>query len=277
MKKAFLMLLYCGTIGAGALGQAGLSTENLSRCKSRCANLTPECNVRIAFYLIHGTDMSDTSCPEIRSNKISRLEGLALAIKFLGRAIANHKGTGVKLSVLHLDKAAVYIEMGQLFTQSGRFSKASTAFQRAVLTYRSMRLQAKRSKDEELLLAISSGLLRAGKAVESLSVLSDVEYKRADKAYLSAEAYFSLGNREAAAGLYEQWVGLGCKSKTTMVLNDEYGSRWALLISSKPEVQNPCEQLPTEVRSRLETLKSQFGRPKNLPARNFDVEFLPEH
>lgn len=244
-------------------------------CNKECIKSIGLCHLQTALYLIHGRDPAESECLRTELSSLDTLEErprLLLGIKELNSVIANPSGINVELNVVELELANAKIELAHTFFDTGNIDDAEKAMKEAGEVY--LRLY-KEKKSQDVALKAVTGLLRSGMTIDALKILSEFSPTDPNRSYLMAEALFSIGNRKSAAAQYEHWIKLDCQSEAIMILNDEYGKRWSLLLLSKPKKQSPCEQLPQELRSRLETLKQQFGHPNNLPVRSYAGTLFP--
>lgn len=255
--------------------------EGLPSCDQSCQNASGSCHWRLALYLLHGFESALPECLGMKGTSLSNMPPISrvlLAIKELDIAIANPTGISQDLVALRMEKGAAYINLAHLYVGDRDMHAAAEAFRDAARVYHSISLGQGGSPERyELVSRVASGLIRAGVPLESIDLMQSLPPSYPDRLYLTAEALFSLSNRSEAAKFYELWIASGCQSGISMITDDEYGKRWALLLSKTPGTQTKCEQLPMELRSRLETLRSQFQHPDNIPAHSYPAILFPEH
>ena len=283
-KKMAKIVFPVGIIAACALwiaGQGIQGTRGLDQnaCSNECVESVGLCHLQRALFLLHGRDLATEECVRREFQRLDSLVGIdriLLGIDELDKVIANPSGIRVELRVVKLERAASKIELARLFLESNEIDKADSAMKEAGTAYFALLGELKDVPNRNNLLpTIVSGLLRCGMTLEAMDVLSKLPQSDPNRAYLMAEAYFSIGDRKNAAKYYENWLKLKCQSELLMLVNDEYGKRWSLLASSKPTRQDRCEQLPEDIRSRFEVLNQQFGHPNNLPKNNYPSVVFP--
>ena len=262
------------TVVQGQLSQAG----PLASCEKSCSISPGECHLQKAGYLLHGYEKSVADCvrPEFPFfEALSPVARTVLGIKEIDAAVANPVGLEKYMNDLRLEQAGARIALARLYLKEEKTEAAKSSFLEAGSLYLSF-FQAARGAANfvELGPAIAGGLLRSGMPVEALEVLKVLPESSA-RAYLTAEVFFSIGNRQAAAENYEKWISSDCQFDPVMLLNDEYGRKWTLLIQGRPSMLSRCEQVPQELRSRLETLNEVFRHPDNLPARSYPGILFP--
>jgi tetratricopeptide (TPR) repeat protein len=244
-------------------------------CNKECVKSVGLCHLQKALYLIHGRDTTEIECIRTELHSLDALEEvpkLLLGIKEINAAIANPLGINVELSSIKLELAGAKITLAHTFFDLGNIDDAEKAMKEAGEIYLTL---FKEKKSQSIVLKVAAGLLRCGMTIDALKILKELPPTDPNRNYLMGEAFYSIGDRKNAANNYEDWIKLDCQSEAIMLLNDEYGKKWSLLLLSKPEKQSPCEQLPQELRSRLETLKQQFGHPNNLPIQSYPGTLFP--
>jgi hypothetical protein len=279
MSKKLIVLGFVFGIAVTIAAQEKPPSTLPAACEKVCSIPSGLCHLQRASYLLHGRQDSIADC--VRSD-IPALDALALipqtllGIQELDSAIANPSGVTARLIDLRFEQAGARIALAHLYLREGDINGADRAMKEAGTLYLSLFEEERRSAAfTESGPKIAAGLLRCGMATEALRVLSALPAGSSGRAYLSAEALFSLEDRQAAAQSYEQWIASGCQYDVVMLLDDQYGRRWTLLLQSKPLRQTRCEQMPQELRSRLETLNEAFHHPNNLPAQSYPGVLFP--
>jgi tetratricopeptide (TPR) repeat protein len=205
-----------------------------------------------------------------RTESMDAISRFRLAIEELDLAMADKTWSSKDVLHMQFDKAATEISLGRAFIEAGDLQLAGQAFQQSADIYEKLAASLDDSPNSHLsLVEVSAGLIRCGKPLNALKILARLSANDDDGLYLRGEAMMVMGDRENAAALYEKWISTGCSSHLAFLADDEFGKRWSFLLNMKPKDQTKCEQLPQELRSRLETLRTQFGHPNNLPVRSF--------
>jgi len=255
--------------------------RQISSCKGSCPALAGFCHWRVALYLLRGYESGLPTCVTIDRSLISTMplkDRFRLGIEELNQAIADPSGVDAEKVSLEAEKAAAYIDLAHSYLGSGDDELGGEAFENAVQIYRTMRpSQTNASDAPDSVAAVASGLIRAGAPLKALELLRSLPERSPDRLYLSAEALFTLQDRAGAGVYYQQWLDSGCRSELFMLTHDSYGKEWALLLPKSPKVQTKCEQLPAELRSRLEGLRDQFGHPDNIPSHSYPASLFPDH
>lgn len=279
MSKNLIVLGFVFSIAITAAGQNKSASALPAACENACSIPSGLCHFQRASYLLHGREDSMADC--IRSDAqlfdtLAPITRTLLGIEELDKVIANPSGVTGRLIDLRFEQAAARIVLARLHLNARETDDAERAMKEAGTVYLSL-FQAERGSSTfaESGPKIAAGLLRCGMATDALRVLSALPPGSSARAYLTAEAFFSIGDRQAASQSYEQWIASGCQSDVVMLLDDEYGRRWTLLLTSKPAKQSRCEQIPQELRSRLETLNQLFHHPNNLPVRSYPGDLFP--
>jgi tetratricopeptide (TPR) repeat protein len=179
------------------------------------------------------------------------------------------------------------ILLARIYMQQDRFEQAEVELSKATKVYRQLVTniladayphqtppdpEVEQHRRVDLLLDIAVGLIRCGKQLESIALLAKIPSNDKERMYLRAEALFSMGDRADAARVYEEWINMGCHYRLRMFTDDEYGyPAWTILWNMGTRRVNktsPCENLPPELRARLEDLRQRYDHPKNLPSQN---------
>ena len=277
IKNIVLPLLFSAALLAVIQGQLSQAAP-LGSCEKSCSISIGECHLQRAGYLLHGYDKSAADCVRAEFPSFDALSPVAravLGIKEIDAAVANPGGLEKYVNDLRLEQAGARIALANLYLKEEKTEAAKSSFVEAGSFYLSLFQAARGSANfVELGPAIAAGLLRSGMPVEALEVLKALPESSA-RAYLAAEVFFSIGNRQAAAENYEKWISSDCQFDPVMLLNDEYGRKWTLLIQASSSKLSRCEQVPQELRSRLETLNEVFRHPNNLPARSYPAILFP--
>jgi len=252
----------------------------LGACEETCPTSPGRCHWQIAQYLFHGGEATLPPCFDSRQTSVSDLKPTArvlLGIQQLNLALANPSGITRSLLAVHMEKAAAYVNLAHLYFEAHDSQAASAALGSAAREYRSILSDLTNEPSQELIDRLASGLIRAGAPLDAIMALERLPVSDSSRSYLAAEALFSLGDRSGAALYYETWIAGGCQSDIYMVTYNEYGRLWTLLPLKRPSTQTRCEQLPAELRVRLETLREQFRHPDNIPRNSYPSVPFPDH
>jgi hypothetical protein len=276
------VLIICFLLGsslsAGAQSAAP-PIEQGSSCVVSCIVSSGLCHHQRALYFLRGYEYSLPKCLLSDLHSLPHAEDVSrikLGLHELEVAIANPSGLAETNMQLRIEKAEALTALAYAQISSGEPGPAGQSMDQAAAAYHVLVREEGESREFEALIPrIAVGFIRCGRAADALSLLIRRRPNDPDRLYLWAEASFSIGARKDAARTYEDWIAGGCQSEVTMLTNDEFGVRWTLLFSKKPEHLSRCEQLPSELRTRLETLRQQFHHPDNLPPHNYDAMLFP--
>jgi tetratricopeptide (TPR) repeat protein len=242
-------------------------------CAQSCSQDPASCHYERSQFLLTGhADMSSPCMREFEqaTKKMDRATGLDQTVQELDQAIIALPPGSDKITTLKLEKAAALIALARMRLQADDLIAAEVYLSRSADVYKDLlKSSAVRSNDAELRTQIAVGLLRCGRPLEALATLKELPPDNGERMYLRAEIFFALGEREEAASAYETWIAAGCVSELPLLSQDEWGEKWAFAYSITSKPQTKCQQLPSELRSRLDTLREEFGHPGNLPKHQF--------
>jgi hypothetical protein len=244
----------------------------LPSCDAHCPESHGFCHWRLAVFFLRGIEAELPQCVSAQLSALKNLDSthrILLGIRELDAAISNPAGIEQPISELQLEKGGAYIDLAHSYNAAGDMQSAQAAFRNAVGVYQSIETGKGTSSRDGIAGRIASGMIRANDPMAAISSLQNLPQSNPDRLYLTAEALFAVQNRADAAKYYELWIKNGCNSHLYMLTDDSYGEKWSLLLLKQPTKQSKCEQLPAELRSRLETLNHQFGHPNNIPAHSY--------
>jgi tetratricopeptide (TPR) repeat protein len=224
------------------------------------------CHFSIAMSLLGRNSQLQPEC--LNKQKVSfPTNGSEDEIRLAIGELETAKRTAFSVSPESIDlfRAGAFIELGQTYLRRGDTTRAEEAFSSAQNIYRTL-LQAAPRPDS--IAAIAIGFLRSGDPKDSIIAAAELNQHSPMRTYLIAEALFSLGDREGAAREYTAWIDTGCASPLIAMTNDDYGEGWWTYLFSNDKSLGACEQLPAELRTRLEALRDQTGHLGNLPKSN---------
>jgi hypothetical protein len=283
------MIIRLGFLAIAALFVASLgsqsherqsSTVHMPSCEDSCQSSLGFCHWRLAIYLLRGYETELPQCIRAQLNDFRNLEAgprILLGIQELDAALASPAGITQSMNDLLIEKGDAYIDLAHSYIATGDFRAASDSHKKSVQVYLTVKLeQVGSTQRDEVICRIASGMIRAGDALDAMGYLRNLYPTSPDRLYLTAESLFALQDHADAANYYELWIKDGCKSRPYMLTNDEYGEKWSLLLSRQPANQTKCEQLPEELRLRLQTLRVKFGHPNNLPVNSYPAIVFPE-
>jgi tetratricopeptide (TPR) repeat protein len=197
------------------------------------------------------------------------------------KALCDYSGKPDDAALNHHNAARAHLELGRRYLKEAsdqssteKLQTAHTEFEQAAQEFRSYMAQAVPPKDRLYQLwSTTSGLLESGYPLEALELIFQHPEAHQDSTvlHLTADALFDLGAREAAAHAYEKWVAEGKCSGYYRSWYGEVnmtGEHLPFLVSAHTP-KNPCNFLPPELRTRLESLNQVFQHPSNLPKRNY--------
>jgi hypothetical protein len=243
-------------------------------CKAFDGSMQAKCHYRRSVFLLHDTyDANDRQfLPDLDTiNSMAKRERLLLGMAEL--KVVSDDPTGINLPRygVELEQASARLSLAYYYERNRDFSAFERERELARQQFLALFTQASSSEPDKLRLAptIALRLLRCGASADALRVTSALNENDSARDYITAEIQFSLGDRKGASESYERWLKSGCEYEPMMLLSDEYGKKWGLLLRSQPSNQKRCEQLPTEIRTRLENLYEIYGHPNNLPKRSF--------
>jgi tetratricopeptide (TPR) repeat protein len=255
-----------------------LAAQADSECMRFCAQDPTSCHDERSQILFSGVTDSSSSCMRAYAQTTEKMDyatRLRTAIQELDQALSEATLGRDKRISFQLDKAAALISLAGTQLTAGDIEATQGTLSQAADIYKAIRSAATEPGDAGLTARIAVGLLRCGKPLEALAALQDLPPHNGERMYLTAEFLNTLGQRKAAALAYENWISGGCVSKLALLSEDEFGEKWVFTVPMTPRVQTRCEQLPAELRSRLDTLRMEFGHPRNLPERTFPAEPFP--
>ncbi|MBX3281993.1 MAG: hypothetical protein KF756_05895, partial [Acidobacteria bacterium] len=256
--------------------------DSVTVCASMCSK-DGDCYFEKAMYSLHGYEYSDRdrlACldPEYKkeTDALPQLARTINGVRDLESAVKDPIRTHLTKRDLLFELAAAKTYLSQVYFETNDLQSAERSMTEASDIYLSLADLNKNEKNAGTLIPkIVAGLLRCSKPVAALKVLSQLPGDSADRAYLTAEIYFSLGDRKLAAKAYEDWITLGCSDQLFMSLYDAYGQRWMLMYKKSNKKQSLCRQLPLELRTRVEALRMQFGHPNNIPVQGDPAKLFP--
>ena len=247
-------------------------------CDLDCSNDSGTCHLQRAQVLLSGDEGDSLGCNRgLAENdaKLSQDDRLRRSIVELDEAISAGDLSLTNLTTAKFDKAAALVVLGGKQLALGDPAGAEHRFSDAALIYMSFLNASTTNPTPELLSRIAVGLFRCGRPVQAFEAIDHLQSHSSDREYLTAEALMAIGQRKLAASAYEDWISSGCVSRLSMLADDEFGERWLFLPLRTPREQTKCEQMPTELRSRLSTLHTEYGHPANIPQRSFPSEPFP--
>jgi hypothetical protein len=272
------VLLFLG--GSAVAQQSGsLGAESLlPNCDASCVPSPGICHHQRAAYLLRGFEYSMPECllSQVRSlSRAGEAPRIEQGLVELEKAISDPSGLRATRTELQVERADALISLAYAQIRATQPRLAGETMKRAEAAYQAIVEPTGESQEvKPVLPRIAEGLIRSGAIPGALTLLTRLPPSDPQRLYLWAEALFSIGAREDAANGYEQWIVAGC-STPTMLTDNEFGEQWTLLSSKKPANLKPCEQLPKELRTRLETLRQEFHHPNNLPAQNHEGILFP--
>lgn len=274
MRLGFFTIVALLIPASTLLPQARSSSDvQLPSCDGHCPGSPGFCHWRLAVYLLRGTETEFPQCVVAQLGALKSLDStqrILLGIKELDASISNPAGIKQPIGELQFEKGGAYIDLAHSYESAGDLQSAQTAFRNAVSVYHSIEIgKGTSSGGDGMAGRIASGMIRAGDYTAAISSLRNLSESNPDRLYLTAEALFALQNPADAANYYERWIKSGCNSHLYMITDDSYGEKWSLLLLKQPAKQSKCEQLPAELRSRLETLNHQSGHPNNIPVHSY--------
>ena len=274
MRRLVFLGVSILVVSASAFAQAPpqVGGEKLASCEKLCPDIPAvTCHIDRALYLLRGWDAAMSPCVEAEmhshKNLVRSISGILLGIQELNESTAI--ASGKDLTKFQLYEAAAQVELAHAYIDAGDTQSANEALQQAAERYLTLFKTMEKFPDFPATgHKIASGLIRAGRPVDALTVLSRLPPDDSERLYLWAESLFSMGARAAAAMAYEQWIAAGCQSDLAMLADDEFGPAFTFLVFPGPTNQNKCERMPEELRGRLRGLQGEFFHPNNIPAKN---------
>lgn len=249
-----------------------------SDCDSDCSHKSGACHLERAQLLLKG-DVGDSSvCSQAFAKTLetmSREDRLRRSVLELDEAISAEDVLPSDLTMAKFDKAAVLVVLGGKQLSVGDPTGAEHRFSDAAAIYMGLLNASTVDAPSEQLSKIAVGLLRCGRPTQAFEAIDRLPSRSADREYLTAEALMVIGQRKLAASAYENWISGGCASRLSLLADDEFGERWVFLPLRTPRDQTKCEQMPSELRSRLSTLQTEYGHPDNIPQKSFPSEPFP--
>ncbi|HMJ09082.1 MAG TPA: hypothetical protein VK468_08755 [Pyrinomonadaceae bacterium] len=273
------LIIVVSIVSTVAVIRAQTDLQKDSHCERLCLNSVVQCHFKKANYLLRNRvaindDIAQCIADEFEKSKLEPPARLRLGVAEMEKTMAQPGGLPLTRTELGLMLADAKVSLAHRYLESNELESSEAFTKEAVNLYISLiPKDSDTAKSQDLVLRIAVGLIQCGRSAEALKVIHKIPTGNAAVAYLSAEAFFALASRGLAAAEYEKWINLGCKSEFMMLLTNEYHEQWTFLGRTEPPGLTICEQMPTELRSRLETLRRQFGHPNNIPERSFPGPF----
>jgi hypothetical protein len=280
--STFILVVFLLAVAAKAnpLRAQTAESESSPSCMSSC----PEeeiglCHFTLGMFFLKGTQKNLPGCITksiIGMQSDKSVNAIKKGIAELNLVLQDPKGLQVSAEDLRIIRAGAFTVLSRLYFRNGDHAQSEDALSSAKGIYHDLLDQtsmlAKRS-----IVKISVGLIKVGNPAESLAALQRLPLNDPLREYLSAEALFTMGDRQGAAKEYSRWIALKCESSPIMLSSDEYGEqKWSYLLPKGSGKVNRCKYLPEELRSRLEALKKETPYLRNLPSENHIPLQFPE-
>jgi tetratricopeptide (TPR) repeat protein len=247
-------------------------------CEETCPHSIKECHYeRAQIFLYRAILGAPLACSMIKSselNALGKLERQVLGIEELSNAVGQLSEKSAKYYKWKLELASAKIELAETYRNKDDYEDFINILDEAGCIYFSIAEQTVHSNNSYLIRTAAIGLIRTGRSLDAVRILKAWSTDDPERSYLIAESLFSLGNRSAASTEYESWISTGCNSKLALIVNNGYRDTWTFLPSRQAADLSLCEQLPMELRSRLENLHRQYGHPNNLPRKSIPSDLF---
>jgi tetratricopeptide (TPR) repeat protein len=252
--------------------------QTTETCEQACSRNYAECHYEHAQVLLTGTRQDASDCLRLYEKNIASMDNLKRvqeSVTELDAAIIGESWPEATKTRLQFEKAASLIAEAGMQVNRGEISVASAALSRACDIYVAQASSQINQGNDDTTAQLATGFLRCGRPISGLETLNRLQKNSSEKMYLTAELLFAIGQREEAAVAYEKWIAAGCISPLDMLSKNEFGEKWTFMYMTSPPGQTKCQQLPSELRIRLETLQGEFAHPANLPKKSYPARPFP--
>jgi len=176
---------------------------------------------------------------------------------------------------MHLALAQKYLADAADRSSSQEVAQARTECEKAAEKYSDYASRiVPKDKHSDQIIRSAGGLMECGRPLETLALILDhAEVARNPTIlHLKSDALLALGEPQAAALAYQQWIDEKCAGYYGVSYSKPIEKGEPLIrLSPADGPKDPCAYLAPELRSRLEMLRKRFEHPYILPRKNYPV------